>query len=263
MKHALKHWAYLNKQIKDKTILLFLDFDGTLAPIVSTPARVHLPSQTKKILRQLHSLSNIKLAIISGRNLDDIKKMVAISGIIYAGNHGCQITGPNINWQHLFPIIWIKKLQKLYQELSVAMTGIKGVLIENKNRSVAVHYRNIKNKDMVRFREVLKRISQPYLASSCIKASLGKKVIELGLVTMWNKGEAVNWLIRRLKHSKTIHSYIPIYIGDDVTDETAFTVLKREGITIRVGPRKQSNASYYLRNPLEVATFLNKFLILL
>jgi alpha,alpha-trehalase len=129
--------------------------------------------------------------------------------------------------------------------------------------SIAVHYRNVANKDMASFREALAKASRPHIASLLIKPSIGKKVIELGLVTAWNKGKAVNWLIQRLKRSKIIQSYVPIYIGDDVTDETAFTTLKHKGITIHVGRGKRSAASYYLRNPPEVAIFLRKLTELL
>jgi trehalose 6-phosphate phosphatase len=262
MKHAIKQWTSINKRIKGKTILLFLDFDGTLAPIASTPARARLPSRTKKLLRQLHSIPNIKVAIISGRDLDDIKKMVGIPGIICAGNHGCQISGSGIDWQHDFPTARQRKLQKLYKELSIAMKEICGVLIENKNMSIAVHYRNVKNADMARFRKALTEISSPYISSLFIKASFGKKVLELGLATTWNKGKAVNWLIRSLKLLGSNNSCVPICIGDDVTDETGFKTLKHKGITIHVGAGKQSTASYYLRNPSDVATFLRKLSVI-
>jgi len=262
MKNAIQQWTSIKKRIKGKTILLFLDFDGTLAPIASTPSRSHLPSNTKKLLKQLHSLTNVKLAIISGRDLDEIRKMVGISGIVYGGNHGCQISGPDINWHHAFPVAWLKELQQLYKELRAAAKKLPGVIVEYKNISIGVHFRNVKNKAMARFREVLAEVSKPYIASLLIKPSIGKKVVELGLVTAWNKGKAVNWLIKRLKNSQTSQSYVPIYIGDDVTDETVFTALKHKGITIHVGAGQRTAASCYLRNPSEVAMFLEKLSLL-
>lgn len=258
MKHALEKWTFINKRIKGETILLFLDFDGTLAPIASTPARVQFPSRTKKILRQLHSLPNIKLVIISGRDLDDIKKIVGIPGIVYVGNHGCQISGVGIDWQHDFPVVRQRKMRKLNKELSITMKEIRGVLIENKNMSIAVHYRNVKNKDMPKFQKTLTKILRPYIVPLFIKVSVGKKVVEFGLATPWNKGKAVNRIIHRIKISERIDSHVSVYIGDDVTDETAFKTLKHKGITIHVGTGTQSAASYYLRNPAEVATFLGK-----
>ena len=258
MKHAIKEWVHIKKRLQGRTIFLFLDFDGTLAPIASTPAKAHLPSETKKMLKQLHSvsMSNIKMIIMSGRDLEDIKRRVAIPGIIYAGNHGGQISGPGINWQHDFPATWKKKLQNLHAELSLAMKEIQGVVIEDKTISIAVHYRNIKNADMAGFQKALTEISSPYIASLFIKASVGKKVVELGLATTWNKGKAVNWLIRTIKLIGPIHACVPMFIGDDATDETAFKVLRNKGITIHVGTGKQSAASYWLKSPSEVAVFL-------
>lgn len=256
MKHAMKEWNDIAALLRGKTVLIFLDFDGTLAPIASTPSRACLRAQTRNTLLKLNSQRNIRLAIISGRDLDDIRNMVAIPDTIYAGNHGHRISGPGFEWLHSFPAIWHKKLKKLHQELSAGLNGIQGIYIESKAMSVTVHYRKVKPRDMAKTHELLTRISWSHIKSSFITPSIGKKVVELSLATSWNKGRAVNWIIHRLKHSDKVKSPISIYIGDDVTDETAFKTLKDKGVTIHVGIDNQSVASYYLRNPSEVSGFL-------
>jgi len=257
MKHAIEQWTSVKKLIKGRTILLLLDFDGTLAPISSTPSGAHLPSKTKKLLKQLYSVPNIRLAIISGRDLDEIKKMVGVSGIVYAGNHGCSIAGPDFEWRYSFPPAMGRSLQKLYRQLSIAMKTIPGVILEKKAMSVAVHFRKVSRKNLDRFRETLVRISEPFLASSLVHPLLGKKVVEFNLATTWNKGKAAEWLLHRMEHKRGKNSCLPIVLGDDVTDEAAFLALRGRGVTVRVG-RGRSAASFFLKDTSEVVVFLKK-----
>ena len=79
----------------------------------------------------------------------------------------------------------------------------------------------------------------------------GKKVLELVPNIHWDKGKAALFLLE--KFNKTC---LPVYVGDDVTDETAFNALKEYGITIRVGKSKQTQAEYYLRGQWEVLRLL-------
>ncbi len=256
MKHALREWAGIRKVLRRRTILLFLDFDGTLAPIVSIPAKACLPPGARELLKRLSLQSEIRLIVISGRDIDDVRKRVAVPGAVYVGSHGCRISGHEINWDHVFPVAYRSKLRRLFREVSVAMKDICGVHIESKDLSVAVHYRNVRNRDLPVFFDRMERISAPYIASSCIKKTEGKKVVEFCMATTWNKGRAVKWLLRSMKGAKCPAPCMPLYIGDDKTDEHAFEALKGKGVSIHVGTGKQTAAGYRLKNTAEVLAFL-------
>jgi len=182
---------------------------------------------------------------------------VAIPDIIYAGNHGCRISGPNIKYRHIVPAMQLMILRQLSNKLMTTLKRIKGVLIEKKSASVAAHYRNVKNNNLKEFHNILAETTRPYIISSHMDSNTGKKVIEFGPAT-WNKGKAAEWLMRKLTPSSSMQTCIPVCIGDDNTDESIFTTLKLRGINIRVGRGKQTSASYYLKNPFEVYTFLSK-----
>ena len=105
---------------------------------------------------------------------------------------------------------------------------------------------------------VFKETVSPYRARGKIKINKGKKVFEIKPSTEWNKGYAVLWLLERLATSHGEKDILPIYIGDDATDEDAFKVLKKRGITIFVGRPKKSSADYFLNNTGEVIDFLKR-----
>ena len=95
MKHLFGDWTNISKRIQEaQNLFLFLDYDGTLTPIVSTPDLALCPSEVKATLVKLRDLPKVSLAIISGRSLEDIREKVGIPGIIYVGNHGLEIENP-------------------------------------------------------------------------------------------------------------------------------------------------------------------------
>src|SRR5437667_6410247 len=77
-------------------LLIFLDFDGTLAPVVNDPTLASIPPETLRTLTSLAGLEKVSLAIISGRALADLKARVGLPNLIYAGNHGLEISGPGM-----------------------------------------------------------------------------------------------------------------------------------------------------------------------
>ena len=100
--YLLKNIGELNDALRDKYIVLFLDYDGTLAPITDKPSNAKLSTDMKKMLYKLSKAPGLKLAVISGRSLRDIKSMVGLRGVIYSGNHGFQISGQGLNIKRLF-----------------------------------------------------------------------------------------------------------------------------------------------------------------
>lgn len=223
-------------------ILLFLDYDGTLTPIVKRPELARPRSSTKKLLERLSK--RVNLCIISGRSLSDIKNMVKIPGVIYAGNHGMEIDCYGEIFIHPAARRFRKKLNRIKKVLKNYLGDIPGILIEDKGLTLSVHYRNVERKYMERIKKVFRR---PFGA----RITYGKKVFEVSPPVQWNKGMAARKIIQ-LSRQKVL----PIYIGDDVTDEDAFEELRNRGITIFVGRPKKSYAEYFVWNVKEVVKFL-------
>ena len=241
----------IKKIIDHRRIILLLDFDGTLSPIVSHPHGARLSLPTKKQLKLL-SKKGVKIGIVTGRILSDIRKRIGLKDLIYAANHGLEI--------HYKGRFLTKKCEKyrapigrLSKELRKALGEIPNILIEDKGLSVAVHYRLVNRKYHKPISKALKDIARPFLKKYALQLTGGKMVWELRPAGIWNKGKAVMWIWKRLAKKS-----VPIYIGDDVTDEAVFEALKGKGITIRVGYKKGSKAAYYLASPKEVLGFLRK-----
>lgn len=209
-------------------LLLLLDYDGTLVPIKKNPKLARLSPKRKAFLRKLAACPGVKLAIISGRKLSELKKMVGIPELIYAGNHGLEIEKDLKLWTHpeavYIPLPLKKQLKRKlrYPE----------ILIEDKGLSLSVHYRLLPPKKVPLFKKDFMRLVKPW--GRTVKITGGKKVLEIRPPVDWDKGKAVKWIINRLRPEK----YFPVYIGDDKTDEDAFLALRQKGLTIHVGKGK-------------------------
>jgi alpha,alpha-trehalose-phosphate synthase [UDP-forming]/trehalose-phosphatase len=237
------------KDIKSKNTFLFLDYDGTLTPIVSTPDKAILSNEMKDLLLELKK--HYPIAIITGRSLSNIMEMVGIDGILYAGNHGAEI------WDGQKEIIshevesCRQALKEFIDRLEKEIGDIRGIQIEDKGATASIHYRNVSVKELGRLISTFKRISKDY--ETIFRITHGKKVFEIRPVNSWHKGDAVLWLLERFDHSR-----YPIYIGDDTTDEDAFIAIAGKGISIGVG--YNCKADYYIKDQTEVKDFLEKLL---
>jgi trehalose-phosphatase len=235
----------------DRGLAIFLDYDGTLTPIVSRPDEAVLPNSTRAILCRL--AAKIPVGILSGRELKDVRKHVGIDEIIYAGSHGFDIAGPRgLRRQEARELL--PALDEAEKELREKLDGVAGALIERKYFSIAVHYRNVNENDFLKLERVVIETAARHRKLRRID---GKKVYELLPNIDWDKGKAVLWLLEKLglEHPDAR----PIYIGDDRTDEDAFRALEKRGIGILVSEEpKPTAASFSLGNPSEVERFLGK-----
>ncbi|MDD5108209.1 MAG: trehalose-phosphatase [Candidatus Omnitrophica bacterium] len=256
MKYLFKNWDGIKKDLSDNYILLFLDYDGTLAPIVSTPEEASISPEVKDLLSELSKNLNCKLAIISGRSLKDIKNIIGLKEVIYSGNHGLEIEGPKIKFEaQVLPRLKLV-IRAIAADMKKRFLGIKGVLIEDKGLTLSIHYRKVSKKDMPVFEKIIFEVTNPYVAGDNIKVNSGKKVYEIKPPIKWDKGKVVLWLLARRQFISGEKNVLPVYIGDDVTDEDVFKALKRKGLTVFVGESGDSNADYYLKNTEEVTKFL-------
>jgi trehalose 6-phosphate phosphatase len=230
-------------------LLLFLDFDGTLAPIVPRPALAELPDSTRAILNELAALAAITISIVSGRALADVKSRVGVPGLIYAGNHGLEIEGNGLAFTHPGAIDLWPAVRDITALLAARSRALVGVEIESKGLTTSVHYRRAPPAVRVALEGLLKAFITG--DDPRIEIREGKMIHEILPRVSWDKGRAVVWIRDQLGG----HRALPIVLGDDVTDEDAFTALD-DAITVCVGPIRSSGARYRLDSPDEVREFL-------
>lgn len=263
MYYLFSKWDKLKERLKGRGLFIFLDYDGTLTPIKKTPAKAVMPAEARTALKRLSKNRRGKIAIISGRSLKDIKKIVGIRGIVYAGNHGLEIEGPKITFECFISPAYTAILEKIKRELSRGFSKIEGALIEDKGITLSAHFRQVKKKDEFLVKRAFYNSIRPYIKKKDIRVTLGKRVFEIRPPLRWNKGKAVMWLLAHSTAFRAKRNAIPVYIGDDVTDEDAFKALKKIGVTVFVGEGPLSEAKYYLRDSQEVVKFLKMAALLL
>jgi len=256
LKSALSNQKDIVKRIEKAVhLLLFLDYDGTLSPIVSRPEDALLPKSSKILLESIAKKNDVTVSVVTGRSLKEIKRLIGIKGIYYAGCHGFEVSQKRRD--HTLPEVkkvlpLIKKIKSTFKK---ELKDIKGAQIEDKGPILALHYRRVKKSQIHDLKEIFDACLSPYLKSKKITTAKGKMVLEVRPSMDWNKGRYCLYLIENLK--KKYNQILPIYIGDDETDETAFKVLKRKGITVFVkGEKKTSSAEYYLKSTEEVLKLL-------
>jgi trehalose 6-phosphate phosphatase len=232
-----------------RRVLLFLDFDGTLTPIVELPNQAELPPQTRVTLERLSELEACSITIISGRSLNDIRERVGMANLIYAGNHGLEIWGDGLQFVEPDAVQRIKILGELSRRLRERLRHIPGVEVENKVLTTTVHFRRAPRSCLDELRKLV--YAELVCSRRIFRVRRGLQVIEVRPRVNWDKGTAVRW-IQQVKGSADTLS---LYIGDDATDEDAFAALP-EGVTIRVGNTKETAARYYLDEQKLVTHFL-------
>ncbi|MBI4611066.1 MAG: trehalose-phosphatase [Candidatus Rokubacteria bacterium] len=224
------------------TLLLLSDYDGTLTPLVADPAAAGLAREVRDDLRLLAGSPVVRVGILSGRALDDIRARVGVPEIIYAGCHGLEIEGPGLAFRHpgAEALRWM--LAAIAEALRIRAASIPGVRVEAKGLAVAVHYRNVAPAALARLEILFERVIHP--RRSKLRLFRGKKVIEILPRVGWNKGECGLWIRDRI--CPTVPSDVAIlYMGDDRTDEVAFDVLSGKATTVRVGPGPSLSAAKY------------------
>jgi trehalose-phosphatase len=244
---ALEHAQEIAR--RGNRLAVFLDYDGTLTPIVSHPEDALLSDSTRQTLRELAGC--VPVAILSGRDLDDIRGRVHVDGIVYAGSHGFDIAGGG-GLRRQLGAAYLSVLQTAETELREALDEIPGAQLERKHFSVAAHYRNVNENDAFRVALAVDAVAARHRELRIID---GKKVYELLPRIEWDKGKAVMWLLEALGLER--ENVRPIYIGDDNTDEDAFRTIEKRGVGILVSEQPQpTTARYSLKNPAEVERFL-------
>ncbi len=233
----------------DSVLSLFLDFDGTLVPIAADPSAPRLERRTRETLRRISGKQSCITTVISGRAIDDLHSRIRLDGIVYAGNHGLEIEGRDIHFVEPVAAALKERLDRLSKTLAMKLHPIDGALVEYKGLSTSVHYRQVEPRDVDRVKEaVIATVAQQ---GERFRLSQGKKVIDVVPRTEWHKGAAARWINRQIN----VEEPLSIYLGDDTTDEDAFSALTK-AITVRVGESGATCARYRLHDYQAVEGFL-------
>jgi len=253
MIYLFDEWRNIKKKLTGKNIFLFLDYDGTLASIADHPDKAVLSDKVRDILNKVVNNRRFKVAVISGRSLEDIKIRVGIKDIIYSGNHGLQIDGPLFKFENNIATAYKALLDKIKKELHDALSGYSAVFIEDKKLTLTIHYRLAGKEHIAGIIEVIDKTISVYRSTGAIEVRGGKMIVEIFPPGKWNKGSAVLWILSRPEFAK--NDFYPVYFGDDITDEDAFEALRNRGLTVLVGARDRSQAQYYLADVEEMGKF--------
>lgn len=250
-KYLFDEWPLLARELGQcKTICVLLDFDGTLSPFAKKPHLASIPPDAKHALITLSSNPRFKVGVVSGRSLADVKQMVGVKGIFYAGNHGLEVEGPGVR----FVLPDAKKATGEVKECASALTrlleGFRGAIVEDKGLTASVHYRLVGERDV---KPMLRIIDEETRKHRGLILRHGKMVVEIRPDIVWGKGSAAELILSRIGED-----CLPMYLGDDETDEEAFRSPMIHW-TVRIMEEDvPTKARYYLRTVVEVRSFLER-----
>jgi len=262
MQPLLPAWPAIRRQLQGAgQLVLFLDYDGTLTPIVSHPSKARLSAGSRRLLQSLSKQRGIWIALVSGRALKEIQRLVGLKGLCYVGNHGLELAGPKI--RHVNPTARKSRpvLKQIARRLEERLRPIAGAWVEDKGFTLTVHYRQVKPGKKLLVRSAFHEVVRPYEEEGQVRITAGKEVFEVRPPVPWTKGTVVTWLLARREAAARGGPVLPVVIGDDLTDEDAFKALGKRGITVAVGSSNPLTlARYRAASHSQVLKFLQRLL---
>ena len=252
--NALESYDQIAGLLSTRHPAVFLDYDGTLSAIVSDPGAATLVDGAVDALENL--AARCPVAVVSGRDLADVQRRVGLPAIWYAGSHGFELTGPGgRHHQNDAAAAARPALERAATDLADQMAQIPGIHLEHKRFALAVHYRNAAPERVRAVVAATHQVGQRY----GLRVTTGRKVIELRPDVDWDKGSTLRWILDRSAQPTPV---LPLYVGDDLTDEDAFDALRSDGIGIVVrhsedGDRRTA-ARFALDSPEDVPEFLER-----
>ena len=251
--HSLfSNWDRIRSRFSSASrVALFLDFDGTLAPIRPRPESVALAENVRTLLKCI-AQSGVCLAVITGRGLADVRRRVNLDGVWYAGSHGYFLLDPKGRRYSLLTKRHRTNIQSVLRSIRPALCSIPGIQIEPKDATISVHYRRAKP-SAVRSARVV--VQQAVKSNPGLKLMHGKKIWEILPAARVNKWTAARFILQKQFSSR--RDLLLFYLGDDTTDEAVFRKMK--GISVVIGRKKATAAHYFLRSHSEVKQFLRRW----
>jgi len=238
---------------------VFLDYDGTLTPIVDRPEAAPISERTRHAVRDL--AGRCPVCVVSGRDRRVVQKLMGVDDLIVAGSHGFDIWSPvGGEIQREEGEGFGGLLEGVEARLREELGEIDGALVEPKKSSVAAHYRLVPEDQRPKVRRTVEEILAEHPDE--LKVTPGKMVYEIQPNIDWDKGKAVLYLLGALDLDRD--DVVPMYLGDDITDEHAFEALATRGIGVFVGRAddpevggRTTSADYVLHTFEEVERFLH------
>ncbi|XP_064979651.1 probable trehalose-phosphate phosphatase 6 [Musa acuminata AAA Group] len=261
MRHpsALIEFEQIMSATDGKQIVIFLDYDGTLSPIVDDPDSAFMSDAMRAAVKEVARC--FPTAIVSGRCRSKVYDFVRLTELCYAGSHGMDIKVPKRYTKKKRPVLFqpasefLPMINEVHRALLEETKSIPGAKVENNKFCVSVHYRCVDEK---RWSGLLEQVLSVINEYPKLRMTRGRMVWEIRPTIKWDKGKALEFLLESLGFADCKRA-VPLYIGDDCTDEDAFKVLRDRGqgfgILVSKNP-KETNASYSLGEPSEVMEFL-------
>lgn len=223
---------------------LFLDFDGTLVDIVERPDAVVVDAPLAMLMEELADRLQGRLAIISGRPRAEIDALFGHCAFAVGGSHGLELRWPDGRSRAPEPPA---NLPRLIARLRQAATRYPGTLVEEKPFGVALHYRAAPQHE-----GACRHLAQALAEESGLSLQPGKMVFELRM-----RGADKGAALAALLDEPPMRGTLPIFVGDDLTDEDAFrTARQRGGAGVLVGPARATAALYRLADVTAVRSWL-------
>jgi len=229
--------SWLGPFLNEYRLALFLDYDGTLTPLVDHPDAAVLSPPVRKLLRTLVDRKDTEVGIVSGRSIDNVENMVGLKDVTYAGNHGLEVRAPDLpDFRHEDVEHYRGRIADLAEALDEVCSD--GAWVEQKGHTLTWHYRPVTG-DPVALAERAREI----IIEAGFQARDAHLAVEARPPIGWDKGRAVLHVLRS-RHGPSWPEHVRvIYIGDDQTDEDAFRIFHGMAATFRVGPTGTDTAA--------------------
>ena len=254
MPHLLNVWPSVSRKLATSNrVLLLFDYDGTLTPIVARPEIAILSDETRRLLSLLAGIDRFVVGVVSGRGLADLESLVAIPGLVYAGNHGLEISGAGMDFVHPEAPAFVESLVEVAGKLEQELADVPRILVDNKRLTLTVHFRSTPDSYSAHVDATVVATAKPYVDAGQMKITRGKKVVEVRPNIDWGKGRAIEQI-----HQNCGDNPLPLFFGDDETDEDGFVAVQNAGgIAVYIGGTRQNTKAFHqLESPAEVSQAL-------
>ena len=248
---ALDHADEILARAEGRPLAVLLDYDGTLSPIVPDFRAAVISDAMRAAVERL--AARARVAVVSGRDAEDVRARVGLDGIAYAGSHGFDIRLADGSAREAEgAAAFLPALDGAEARLREGAAAIPGAEIDRKRFDVTLHHRRVADADRLAVERLADAVEAAF---PTLRRTRGKMVVQFQPKLAWDKGRAVRWLLAETPLGAD--GALPVYLGDDVTDEDAFAALPAPGVGIAVGAAANlTTADFALADVERVRCFL-------